>query len=481
MGGQGEGGPPWPLAAGTVLGKYQILRLVGEGGMGTVYEALHLEIGKRVAIKTMSPALAAVPAARARFVREARLTSRVRHPHIVDVTDIGTDDDAHPFLVMELLEGEDLARHIQRRGPLPIEEVADVALPLLAAIGAAHDEGIVHRDLKPQNIFLAELRDGTIRPTVLDFGISKAPPQVAADPITTTGGLLGSPSYFAPEQVNDPKSVDTASDQYALGVILYECVAGRLPYAGSSLASIFDAILRGRYLPAQTHRPDLPDGFQAVIARAMSIDPGARFPGLRPMGRALLPFASERARLVWASHFAESETINEALARRARAGVPATDQMPAPAVPALATTVGLGAAGRRVAGRSDPGPLAPAAAVAAPPSVPSLAIPRHSRAAWVLSGVALAAVGLVAGMAIHGRGAPPLPPRPAIGSGPVTAAAATVPSPVAATATAPAPVAPPASQGDVKNDDGKRTAAAPRHGRPARGPRFGPNRAPLIE
>jgi serine/threonine-protein kinase len=477
MGGQGEGGPRWPLAAGTVLGKYQIGRLVGEGGMGAVYEALHLEIGKRVAIKTMSPALAAVPEARARFVREARLTSRVRHPHIVDVTDIGTDDDAHPFLVMEYLEGEDLAKHIQRRGPLPIEEVADIALPLLAAIGAAHDEGIVHRDLKPQNVFLAELRDGTIRPTVLDFGISKAPSQVAADPITTTGGLLGSPSYFAPEQVNDPKSADAASDQYAFGVILYECVAGRLPYGGSSLASIFDAILRGHYFPAQTHRPDLPDGFQAVIARAMAIDPGARYPGLRPMGRALLPFASEKARLVWSSQF-ESETINEALARRARAGIPATDQMPGPDdAPALATTVGLGAAGRRGAGQSDPRQLAPVAALAAARSVLSLALPRQGRAAWVLGGVALAAVSLVAGVAIHGRRSPPPLQRPAIGAAPVAAAAGTAPPPVGA----PARVARPASPGAATADDGSRAAAAPRHGRPARGLRFGPNRAPLIE
>src|SRR5262252_5593448 len=156
MGGLGGGGAGWPLAAGTMLGKYQVVRLLGAGGMGTVYEGLHLEIGKRVAIKTMSPVLAANPEARARFVREAQLASRVRHPHVIDVNDVGTDGDGHPFLVMEYLEGDDLAKHIGRRGPLPIAEVADIALPLLAAIGAAHAEGIVHRDLKPENVFLAE-------------------------------------------------------------------------------------------------------------------------------------------------------------------------------------------------------------------------------------------------------------------------------------------------------------------------------------
>src|SRR5436190_6980624 len=229
MGDQGVGGAGWPLAAGTVLGKYQIVRLLGEGGMGAVYEGLHREMGKQVAIKAMSPTLAAIPEARARFVREAQVTSRVRHPHVVDVTDIG-GEAGHPFLVMEYLEGHDLAAHIRLRGPLAIDETADIALPLVAAVAAAHEEGIVHRDLKPQNIFLAEMRDGTTRPTVLDFGISKAPALEAADPISTAGGLIGSPSYFAPEQVNDSRAADAASDQYALGVILYECVTGRLPY-----------------------------------------------------------------------------------------------------------------------------------------------------------------------------------------------------------------------------------------------------------
>ena len=166
-----------PLAAGTCLGKYQVVRLVGEGGMGAVYEGIHLEIGKRVAIKTMSPALAAIPDARARFLREAQLTSRVRHPHAVDVTDVGSEG-GHTYLVMEFLEGEDLAHHIERRGPMPLDEIADIMLPVLAAVTAAHDEGIIHRDLKPQNIFLSQTRDGAIVPKVLDFGISKGPSEL---------------------------------------------------------------------------------------------------------------------------------------------------------------------------------------------------------------------------------------------------------------------------------------------------------------
>jgi serine/threonine protein kinase len=276
--GYGEGASGWPLADGTRLGKYQIVRFLGEGGMGAVYEALHLEMGKRVAIKTISPALAANPEARARFLLEAQLTSRVRHPHTVDVTDISMDGE-QAFLVMEYLEGEDLAKHIRHRAPLAVEEVVDIALPILAAVAAAHEEGIVHRDLKPQNIFLAAMRDGTVCPKVLDFGISKAP----SNPIRTSGVILGSPSYFAPEQVQDPKAISPASDQYALGVILYECVTGVLPYEGSNLAAIFQAIVTGHYPPPSRYRSDLPEGLQRVIAtgarvRVRVIDTGVGIP-----------------------------------------------------------------------------------------------------------------------------------------------------------------------------------------------------------
>jgi len=460
MGEQGERGA-WPIAAGTMLGKYQIVRLVGEGGMGAVYDGLHAEIGKRVAIKVMSPALAAIPEARARFVREAQVTSHIRHPHIVDVTDIGCEA-GHPFMVMEYLEGEDLARHICRRGPFAIEEVADIALPLLAAVGAAHDEGIVHRDLKPQNLFLAQMHDGTLRPTVLDFGISKAPPQLAADPITTGGGLIGSPSYFAPEQINDPKAADALSDQYALGVILYECVTGRLPYQGSSLPSIFQAILRGHYFTAQTHRPDLPDGFGRVIARAMSIDRTARYRSLREMGRDLLPFASEKARLLWTGPL-ENEPAHCA-ASAARARMPVTDQMPAPALLPHAVTASLA---------GEPRAAAPPLGLDA--SDLSLYIPRFGRRTWVVGCVALATA-LLAGAALHVRRRPPTPAtRAATATGAGLQAALPAAAPPAP---GPRAVAPRAGSGD--DEDTTRTAT-PRRGRLARRLRFGPNRAPLIE
>jgi serine/threonine-protein kinase len=303
------------LSPGTRLGKYQVVRLIGEGGMGAVYEAVHLAIGKKVAIKIMSAELAANPDARARFLREAQLMSRVRHPHAVDVTDIGSTG-GKTFLVMELLEGEDLASFIQWRGRLPFEQAADIMLPILAAVGAAHDERIIHRDLKPQNIFLAQTRDWTILPKVVDFGISKGPrdlpPAAAPVPVLspvvkTTVGLMGSLGYLAPEQIAGTRAPGAASDQYALGIILHECVTGRAAFPGDDVAKVFRDILNGRRTPAGELRIDLPEGFERIIDRATSRDPAARFPSVRAMGEALLAFASPKAALTWASTFSGAE------------------------------------------------------------------------------------------------------------------------------------------------------------------------------
>jgi len=473
LGGGVEGTPGWPLEPGMTLGKYRIVRFLGEGGMGAVYEGLHVEIGKRVAIKTISPALAAIPEARARFLLEAQLTSRVGHPHTVDVTDICMEG-GQAFLVMEYLDGEDLARHLRRLGPLPLDEVVDIALPILAAIAAAHDEGIVHRDLKPQNIFLAEMRDGSIHPKVLDFGISKAPALAAFTSVKTSGAILGSPSYFAPEQVNDPKAISPASDQYALGVILYECVTGRLPYEGPSLAAIFEAIMEGNHEPAIVYRPDLPEGFQSVIARAMSHAPGDRYADVRQMGRALLELASPKTRLLWQDQFA-------AIPAAAQSPVPVTDQTPGPTRSPMSVTAAM------------PGDLRPEIAearrwVPPTPSVwfddasDSLAVPRRFHPSrWALGvGALAAALSLAFVVGTHSRTRAPTSSQP--------------PSPPSAVT---APPRPPAAPTDDRRADAKPRAAAqakavatpspastPRTARsagPPHRPRFGPNRAPLIE
>jgi len=315
------------LAPGTCLGKYQVVRLLGEGGMGAVYEGLHIAIGKKVAIKVMSPALAADPDARARFLREAQLTSRVRHPHAVDVTDVGSEGD-WTFLVMELLDGEDLASFIDWRGRLPLEQAADFMLAIAAAVAAAHDEGIIHRDLKPHNIFLSQTRDGATVPKVVDFGISKgvtgpdpdATPSLVVSPLVkTTVGLMGSPGYLAPEQIERTRPIGAASDQYGLGLILYQCVTGRAPFGvDDDVTKIFTDILNGTRTPAGELRPDLPEGFQRIIERATSRDPDARYPSVRAMGKDLLAFASPKAALTWASTFDDSNASGVIPARPSR-------------------------------------------------------------------------------------------------------------------------------------------------------------------
>ena len=306
-----EGAPEPVLPVGTRLGKYQIVRLLGAGGMGAVYEASHTEIGKRVAVKVLGPAIAAVPGARVRFLREAQLTSKVRHPNIVDVTDMG-NEGGQAFLVMEFLQGEDLAQRLSVAKKMAQAELVDIMLPVCSAVAAAHAAGIIHRDLKPQNIFLAQGPHG-MQPKVLDFGISKGTDNVGVGTLTDTGAMIGTPFYLAPDQIMDGKSAGSASDQYALGVLLYECLTGQRPFESDNLFMVFQAIVNGSPPPPRQLRPELAPQLERVILRAMNVDPKQRFASVNQLGRMLLPFASDRARLLWADAFGV-ETPEEAAA-----------------------------------------------------------------------------------------------------------------------------------------------------------------------
>ncbi|MDB4983381.1 MAG: hypothetical protein JWM82_4133 [Myxococcales bacterium] len=289
------------LRDGTRLGKYQIVRLLGAGGMGAVYEAFHTEIGKRVAIKTLAPQVAAIPGARQRFLREAQLTSRLRHPHIVDLTDMGTEGRI-AYLVMELLAGEDLSGRLERAGPFSPRELVDLMLPVCSALVTAHEAGIVHRDLKPQNIFLASGHHGVV-PKILDFGISKSSDTDAASSLTSTGSVIGTPHYLAPEQIKDARTASAASDQYAIGVIFYKCLTNENPFEGESIFAVLQAIVTQTPVPLRDWRRDLPEGFDRVVERAMNPLPWERFGSVRELGRELLPYASPKARAIWEETF----------------------------------------------------------------------------------------------------------------------------------------------------------------------------------
>jgi hypothetical protein len=426
------------LPPGARLGKYEIVRLLGAGGMGSVYEATHTEIGKRVAVKTLAPAVAAIPGARQRFLREAQLTSRLRHPHIVDLTDMGTEGRV-AYLVMELLAGEDLAHRLERTGPFAPRELVDLMLPVCSALITAHEAGIVHRDLKPQNIFLASGHQG-VAPKVLDFGISKSSDTDASSSLTSTGSVIGTPHYLAPEQIKDARTASPASDQYALGVIFYKCLTNVNPFEGESIFAVLQAISTLSPTPLGERRPDLPEGFEEVVARAMNPLPWERFGSVRELGRALLPYASPKARMIWEETFAATAAEAVALAEALRASQTAPMPVPEPRAARRAAEHTTSKA------RLDSGTLAPAVTDTATASLrraPGSA--RRRVLVGTLVGAALA-VGVVVSMARLSRG----PEAPTSGA----ASAA----PAAATAVAP-PSAPPIAADLQKETAAKETAA----------------------
>jgi hypothetical protein len=374
------------LAPGTMLGRYRIGRLLGSGGMGSVYEGTHTDLRKRVAIKTLHPSVAALPGARARFLREGEAASRIRHPNVVDVTDVGTEG-AITFLVMEYLEGEDLFSRLTREHSLTASEAADCLLPVIGAIAAAHDEGVIHRDLKPANVFLVRTRHAGVQPMVLDFGISKVSGGGTGQTLALTGvgASLGTPCYISPEQVRGA-GVTAFSDQYALGAILYECVTGRRAHDGESVFSILHSVGAGTFPPPRAVRPEISVAFENAILRAMRLEPADRFPTLRGFGRALLPFATEAVRAQCTPLLAEANDAAAPFSGAAAAGGLAggTLLLPPGASPSPITSRPRGKAGSTTLGQ---------AATAAEPLTPP---PRRlGPIAGAVSLVAAAAVGLI--------------------------------------------------------------------------------------
>ena len=297
------------LAEGRALGRYRIGRVLGAGSMGVVYEALHLDLRKRVAIKVLRREFVADDTARRRFLREGEAAARVRHPHVVDVSDVGHHAGL-PFLVMELLEGEDLETLLRREGRLGVELTLELMLPVVAGVAAGHDRGVIHCDLKPRNIFLSRQDGGGITPKVLDFGVSKRlDPLGGPAHLTAAGAIFGTVQYFAPEQARGGPDIGPATDQYALGAILAECLTGERSFMGDNAVDILRRICQADFAPPRARCADLPSALEAVILRAMSLEPGARFAALYALGAALLPFSSSRSQVVWETTFKQTVAL----------------------------------------------------------------------------------------------------------------------------------------------------------------------------
>jgi eukaryotic-like serine/threonine-protein kinase len=292
------------LPSGSRFGNYVVHECIGQGAMGNIYRAEHALLEKPVALKVMDASLLANPEARARFLREGQAAASIKHPNVVDITDVGVFEGT-PYLVMELLAGEDLQVYLERRKVLSEREIASILIPITAALGLAHDRGVVHRDLKPSNIFLSRGPDGEVVPKVLDFGISKLAEAVAGQDFEATpfDQLLGSPLYLPPEAVRGSRDLNAKSDQYSLGVVLYECVTGRPPFAGDSLMSLLNAISAGDYVRPNRLRPDISVAMEHAILRSMNPDPGLRFEHIRELGSELLEVAGMRTQMLWGRTF----------------------------------------------------------------------------------------------------------------------------------------------------------------------------------
>jgi tRNA A-37 threonylcarbamoyl transferase component Bud32 len=287
-----------PVAPGEVVaGKYRVDRVIGSGGMGIVVAATHLELDRPVAIKFLTADAVKTPDVVARFSREARAVAKIQGEHVARVLDVGALDDGLPYMVMEYLEGADLAQRIAREGRLPLPEVARYLLEACEALSEAHAAGIVHRDLKPANLFLARRPDRSTIVKLLDFGISKSPVGATAG-ITSTQAVMGSPVYMSPEQLVSTKSVDARSDIWSLGIVLYEALAGTPPFGGESMPQIVTRILHAPAPRLAQARPDLPPAVDAIVACCLDKEPSARFPDVAELARALAPFVEDGARSV---------------------------------------------------------------------------------------------------------------------------------------------------------------------------------------
>jgi serine/threonine-protein kinase len=282
----------------VVLSKYRIERVLGEGGMGIVVAAHHLGLGRRVALKVLRAECVGEPTVRERFAREARAASRIDSEHVVRVLDVDALSDGTPFMVMEHLEGSDLASVLAGGHRISVCDAALYVVEACRGIQEAHRLGIVHRDVKPANLFLETTAGGHWRIKVLDFGISKVvthAPELHPG-LTQVNSTLGSPNYMAPEQILASESVDARADVWGLGITLYELLTGAMPFSGKNYQQLVADVLAGAAVPPSRYRSDLPRGLEAVILRCLAKDPAERYQTAAALASALRPYTTPEPR-----------------------------------------------------------------------------------------------------------------------------------------------------------------------------------------
>ena len=287
-----------PAVGDVIGGKYRIVRLIGDGGMGTVYEARHEFLETSVALKFLHSELAKRAGLGSRFLQEARVSARIRSPHVTHVTDVDQTADGSPYLVMELLHGEPLQQAMDRQHKFPPEQAVDFAQQILSGLESAHAIGVVHRDLKPDNVFIVPATGGLLL-KLIDFGIAKLRASTEFQKgLTRAGVIMGTPEYMAPEQLFAAENVDHRADLYSLGVILFEMLAGRRPADGDDVEAIVASVVAGNVRHLADLEPGLAPGLVAVVERALRPDREARFGSALEMRAALGPFAGAPSQAV---------------------------------------------------------------------------------------------------------------------------------------------------------------------------------------
>ncbi len=278
----------------TVGDKYRVVRFLAEGGMAAVYEARHLVVNRRFAIKFLRVDLAAQRGALERFQREASVAGGLEQENVAAVMDFGVAADGAPYIVMEYLAGETLASLLRREGKLPVRRAVDLCVQASLALTAAHAAGVVHRDLKPQNLFVCRRPDGSDLLKVLDFGVAKLQEAESHGMVTATGATLGTPFYMAPEQARGEDTCDQRTDVYGLGAVLYELLSGRRPHVGDSHNAVLHHICTQDAIPLSDVAADVPPELVAIVHRCLAGSPDHRFPSMGSLAEALAPFVGRQ-------------------------------------------------------------------------------------------------------------------------------------------------------------------------------------------